>query len=129
MKYTQDASQYLKIEGDYYPYITGYKVGYEGLMSSDTGRTIQTGEMKGRLVGVFPKIYLKFNIPDSVAVSTMKPLFETLIWNKNISVEYFSPATDSIVTGTFYANTLDLEMLPDNYLGEFSINLIATKRV
>lgn len=129
MKYTQDIEEYIEIDGEYYPYITGYKVGYEGLMSSDTGRTIQTGEMKGRLVGVFPKIYLKFNIPDNVAVSTMKPLFETLIWDKNIEVKYFSPATDSIVTGRFYANTLDLEMLPDNYLGEFSINLIATKRV
>lgn len=129
MKYTKDSSKFLKIEDVYYPFLVEYKVGNEPLMSSDTGRTIQTGEMKGRLVGIFPKIYLKFNIPDDVAVADIKPLFQTLVWNKNIKVDYFNPATDTIVTGYFYANTLDLEMLPDNYLGEFSINLISNKRL
>lgn len=127
MKYL--VNKHLKIEGIDCTYLVKYKVGYEPLMSSDTGRSIQTGEMKGRLVGIFPKIYLRFNIPDGTNMNTVKNLFHHLIWNKNMSVEYFSPATNTIETGTFYANTLDLELIPDNFLEEFDINLIATKRV
>jgi len=128
MQYSQKLDEYLKIEGEYYPFITSYKVGMEPLMSSDTGRSVQTGSMQGRLIGIFPKIELTIS-PSAMTTAEATVLYNHLIVNKNITVEYFDPSSNAVRTGSFYAGTLALPVEQWGEAGDFSINLISNNRL
>lgn len=96
-------------------YITkdGFKVTYNKLWSSDTGRNSMTGENKGTFIGIFPKF--------SVSVGKIKttPAKAAEILSK-------------VNSATFYCKWYDAETrtmrIASFYAGDISINVSSSKR-
>ena len=104
---------------------TEYKVGYHKLWSSDTGRSM-TGENKGTLIGIFPKI--------TVALGRMSEDDMSAIINLTMQaradVKYYDVGKKSLVTASFYFGDVsaELEKKHSMYHKGMSFSIIANKK-
>lgn len=74
-----------------------YDVGFQKLWSSDTGRSI-TGENKGTLVGIFPKLKVKFGKLNDDDMSALINLTNVASTN----VKYYDVGKKAAATNSFY---------------------------
>lgn len=79
------------------PKITGYKVQFNKLWSSDTGRSM-TGENKGTLIGIFPKIILTIGKTTEDEMSVLLGLFN----QASANVKYYDTELKTVKTASFY---------------------------
>lgn len=115
----------LKIDGVEIPKLISYKVSYCKLWSSDTGRSM-TGENKGTLIGIFPKI--------EITVGKMDPWemadFLALVNKANANVTYFDTEKLKDVTASFYFGDAVDEVNRQSNMShkQIKISIIANKR-
>lgn len=107
------------------PKIVDYEVQYCKLWSSDTGRSM-TGENRGTLIGIFPKIVLKVG---QLTASEMK-LFLSLVNQASANVKYYDTEKQAIVTASFYFGDAQdqLKKQKDMSHKPISISIIANKK-
>ena len=104
---------------------TAYKVAYSKLWSSDTGRSM-TGENKGTLIGIFPKI--------SVSLGRMSEEDTSAIINLTMqakaNVKYYDIGKKSLVTASFYFGDVsaEIEKQSSMYHKGMSFSIIANKK-
>lgn len=104
---------------------TAYTVAYCKLWASDTGRSM-TGENKGTLIGIFPKITVtlgRMSEEDTSAIInlTMQP---------RADVKYYDVGTKSLVTASFYFGDVSAEIEKQHsmYHKGMSFSIIANKK-
>lgn len=113
--------------GDFVPLgkLTQYDVQFPKLWSSDTGRSM-TGENKGTLVGIFPKLIIKAGRMSEGNMSA----FLYLVNQATTDIAYYDPQYMKTVTASFYFNDAESALLYKNRMmyGELEIHAIANKR-
>lgn len=115
----------LKINGHEIPKLINYKVNYCKLWSSDTGRSM-TGENKGTLIGIFPKIEIKVGRLTEAEMAT----FLSLVNRASADVTYFDTEKRKEITASFYFGDVADEILrqTDMSHNQIEISIIANKR-
>lgn len=105
--------------------MTQYKVGYKKLWSSDTGRSM-TGENKGTLIGIFPKLEIKLGKMGDEDISAILRLTA----QASADVRYYDAAARKVVTASFYFGDVDDEIRRQHGMrhAEISFSIIANKR-
>ena len=104
---------------------TAYSVGYHKLWASDTGRSM-TGENKGTLIGIFPKI--------SVSLGRMSEDDTNAIINLTMqakaNVKYYDVGKKASVTASFYFSDVSatIEKQRSMYHKGISFTIIANKK-
>ena len=118
-----------------YTGLISYKVGLNKLWSPDTGRSM-TGENKGTLIGIFPKLECQIGRQSAAD----RAVLLRLLMKPRIHVRYFDPAYNTtgithsegygLVDAYFYANDQTDEMLNSKtlYHGPLNFNLIANSK-
>ena len=104
---------------------TEYKVQYCKLWSSDTGRSM-TGENKGTLIGIFPKISVKLGRLSEDDMSAIINLTN----QPRADVKYYDVGAKALVTASFYFGDVsaDLERQSTMYHKGTSFSIIANKK-
>ena len=104
---------------------TEYKVQYCKLWSSDTGRSM-TGENKGTLIGIFPKISVKLGRLSEDDMSAIINLTN----QPRADVKYYDVGAKALVTASFYFGDVsaDLERQSTMYHRGTSFSIIANKK-
>lgn len=104
---------------------TEYKVQFCKLWSSDTGRSM-TGENKGTLIGIFPKISVKLGRLSEDEMSAIINLTN----QARADVKYYDAGTKTLVTASFYFGdvTAQLERQSLMYHKGVSFSIIANKK-
>lgn len=113
-------------------YITkdGFKVTYNKLWSSDTGRNSMTGENKGTFIGIFPK----FSVSVGKIKTTKAKAAEILaiVNSATFYCKWYDAETQSMRTASFYAGDISINVSSaktgDVTIESFSI-IANTKRV
>ena len=117
----------IQKNGTYYtvPKIVDYEVQYCKLWSSDTGRSM-TGENKGTLIGIFPKIILKIG---QMTASEMA-LFLSLVNQANANVKYYDTEYQKVMTASFYFGDAQDQLKRQRNMTHkpISISIIANKK-
>ena len=115
----------LKISGTEIPKLVSYKVSYCKLWSSDTGRTM-TGENKGTLVGIFPKIEITVGKMNEEEMAT----FLSLVNRASADVTYYDTERRQDITASFYFGDAADEIQRQSDMGhkQIKISIIANKR-
>jgi len=92
-------------------YLISFKVGYEKLWSSDTGRNMN-GDNQGTLVGIFPKLYAKCGrIRTTPAVARQ---ILGIINQATFYAKYYDYERQSMVVINAYANTAEATAIPSS---------------
>lgn len=118
--------QMLYIDGWLVPKLIKYEIAYNKLWANDSGRDM-TGENKGTLVGIFPKLQVEVGSFDEEEMS----LFLKKVNKAEISVSWYDAETKILRENlSYYIN--DFSISPKNtktmkYNG-FSFNLIPNKK-
>ncbi len=104
---------------------TAYKVQYSKLWSSDTGRSM-TGENKGTLIGIFPKITVtlgRMSEDDTSAIIN-------LTMQARANVKYYDVGKKDLVTASFYFGDVsaEIEKQKSMYHKGTSFSIIANKK-
>ena len=104
---------------------TEYKVQYCKLWSSDTGRSM-TGENKGTLIGIFPKITVKLGRLSEDDMSAIINLTN----QARVDVKYYDVGNKALTTASFYFGDVsaDLERKSSMYHKGTSFSIIANKK-
>ena len=104
---------------------TEYKVQYCKLWSSDTGRSM-TGENKGTLIGIFPKISVKLGRLSEDDMSAIINLTN----QSRANVKYYDVGKKALVTASFYFGDVsaELERQSTMYHKGTSFSIIANKK-
>lgn len=104
---------------------TEYKVQYCKLWSSDTGRSM-TGENKGTLIGIFPKISVKLG---RLSEDDMNAIIN-LTNQARANVKYYDVGAKALVTASFYFGDVsaELERQSTMYHKGTSFSIIANKK-
>jgi hypothetical protein len=104
---------------------TAYKVGYHKLWSSDTGRSM-TGENKGTLIGIFPKITVSLGRMSEEDTSAII----NLTMQARADVKYYDVGARSLVTASFYFGDVTAELERQRYMYHkgMSFSIIANKK-
>ena len=104
---------------------TEYKVQYCKLWSSDTGRSM-TGENKGTLIGIFPKISVKLGRLSEEDMSAIINLTN----QARADVRYYDVGAKALTTASFYFGDVsaDLERQSTMYHKGTSFSIIASKK-
>ena len=115
----------LKIGDTNITKLVSYKVSYCKLWSSDTGRSM-TGENKGTLVGIFPK--LEITLGKMTAVEMSK--FLSLVNVDSANVTYYDTEYRRTLTNSFYFGDAVDEINKQKNMSHkpISISIIANKR-
>ena len=102
-----------------------YKVSYCKLWSSDTGRSM-TGENKGTLIGIFPK--LEITLGKMTAVEMSK--FLSLVNVASANVTYYDTEYRKVLTNNFYFGDAVDEIYRQKNMSHkaTSISVIANRR-
>lgn len=120
------AQTILIIDGWTVPKLIDYKIEYNKLWSSDSGRDM-LGDNKGSLIGIYPKLYVKVG---SWSQSQMQTFLGKV--NKNhFSIRYFDTERNSLVTGSsYYVNDYTIEMKSSKHMTYkgFEFNLIPNRK-
>ena len=113
--------------GDYIPLnkFTQFDVQLPKLWSSETGRSM-TGENKGTLVGIFPKLIIKVGRMGEEDMST----FLYLVNQASANIKYYDPQYKKQVEASFYFNDAETALIVKRLMlfGEAEIHAIANKR-
>ena len=104
---------------------TAYNVAYCKLWSSDTGRSM-TGENKGTLIGIFPKITVtlgRMSEEDASAIIN-------LTMQASANVKYYDVGKKDLVTASFYFGDVsaEIEKQRSMYHKGMSFSIIANKK-
>ena len=104
---------------------TAYSVAYCKLWSSDTGRSM-TGENKGTLIGIFPKITVKLG---RMSEDDMSAIIN-LTMQASANVKYYDVGKKSLVTASFYFGDVsaEIEKQRSMYHKGTSFSIIANKK-
>ena len=104
---------------------TAYTVGYHKLWSSDTGRSM-TGENKGTLIGIFPKITVNLGRMSEEDMSAII----NLTMQARANVKYYDVGKRDLVTASFYFGDVsaELEKQTSMYHKGMSFSIIANKK-
>ena len=104
---------------------TAYSVGYHKLWSSDTGRSM-TGENKGTLIGIFPKITVSLGRMSEGDTSAII----NLTMQASANVKYYDVGKKSLVTASFYFGDVsaEIEKQRSMYHKGMSFSIIANKK-
>lgn len=104
---------------------TEYTVQYCKLWSSDTGRSM-TGENKGTLIGIFPKISVKLGRLSEDEMSAIINLTN----QSRADVKYYDVGKKALVTASFYFGDVsaELERKSTMYHKGTSFSIIANKK-
>ena len=116
----------LKINGVDYTgsILTPFRVEKNKLWGDDTGR-VMTGEMKGTLVGIFPKVIVEFYPKSELELSQLLTVLDTAFQ----TVEYYDAVTRGLVTMGTYTNDYAYEIINLNpYYSEITVSFIATRK-
>lgn len=84
---------------------TAYSVQYCKLWSSDTGRSM-TGENKGTLIGIFPKITVKLGRMSEEDMSAIINLTN----QSRANVKYYDVGAKALTTASFYFGDVSAEL-------------------
>lgn len=101
--------------------LSGYSVS-RGKLWDDAGRNL-AGELKATLIGIFPKISLKFVPTTQEEMNEIIGLLEPSV----LIVQWWDEKSQSVKVANFYAGDYDIGILnksKDLYSG-FNVNLIA----
>lgn len=120
--------QLISINGKIYKCITIFKSKWNKLMSSDTGRSAETGEMGGTLKGVFPTIAVTFDPSDFVTKADLIALLQLARQNMNMTVRYYDVTAQDFKTMNCYCDDLELSVT-NNTVEPFTLTFIANKKV
>lgn len=115
----------LKIGNTDISNLVSYKVSYCKLWSSDTGRSM-TGENKGTLVGIFPKIEITLGKMTEAQMSA----FLALVNVASANVTYYDTELKKPVTNSFYFGDAEDELNRQKNMTHkpIKISVIANKR-
>ena len=115
----------LKIGNTDISKLVSYKVSYCKLWSSDSGRSM-TGENKGTLVGIFPKIEITLGKMTDEEMST----FLKLVNVASANVTYYDTEKQANVTASFYFGDVTDEISRQKSMShkQISVSIIANKR-
>ncbi len=115
----------LKIGSTDISKLVTYKVSYCKLWSSDTGRSM-TGENKGTLIGIFPKI----EITVGKMTDTEMASFLALVNKASANVTYYDTEARKNITASFYFGDVTDEISRQKKMGhkQISVSIIANKR-
>lgn len=104
---------------------TAYKVAYCKLWSSDTGRSM-TGENKGTLIGIFPKITVELG---RMSEDDMSAIIN-LTMQARADVKYYDVGKKGLVTASFYFGDVsaEIEKQRSMYHKSTSFSIIANKK-
>ena len=104
---------------------TAYTVAYCKLWGSDTGRSM-TGENKGTLIGIFPKISVSLG---RMSEDDMSAIIN-LTMQPRANVKYYDVGKKSLVTASFYFGDVsaDLEKQRSMYHKGIGFSIIANKK-
>lgn len=118
-------TQLLKIGNTNVTKLVSYKVSYCKLWSSDTGRSM-TGENKGTLVGIFPKLEITLGKMTAVEMSNFLKLVNVAAAN----VTYYDTEYRQTLTNSFYFGDAVDEINRQKNMSHkpISISVIANKR-
>ena len=105
--------------------LVSYKVTYCKLWSSDTGRSM-TGENKGTLIGIFPKIEISIGKTTGSEMALLLSLFN----QASTDVTYYDTEKRENITSSFYFGDASDELLRQSGMRHkpMSISIIANKR-
>lgn len=111
----------LKLNGKTFNNIISYKIGRNKLWASDTGRNM-AGNMKGSLIGNFPKIMLEIEPLNSDEMAELEEILDSA----SINVSYYNNKYQCVCTGSFYAGDYeeDLMLRSEMIYKPFTVNLI-----
>lgn len=116
------------INGKEFNCVTSYEVGRPKLWGDDTGRTYNQGAFKGTLIGVFPKLEVKFRPRSEQELSEIIRELD----KGNQTVTYFDPKTQSNKTANFYtndySNSLTRFLNNQKIWQEFTVSFIKKER-
>jgi hypothetical protein len=106
-------------------YLTSYKVSYCKLWSSDTGRSM-TGENKGTLIGIFPKIEVTLG---RMTDAEMR-MFLNLVNRQSMDVTYWDTEIGMEMENNFYFGDVTDELVRKDGKRhkQISVSIIANKR-
>ena len=104
---------------------TAYKVQYCKLWASDTGRSM-SGENKGTLIGIFPKITVSLGRLSEDDMSAIINLTN----QARANVKYYDVGAKALVTASFYFGDVsaDLERQSTMYHKGTNFSIIANKK-
>ena len=104
---------------------TAYKVAYSKLWSSDTGRSM-TGENKGTLIGIFPKITVELGRMSEEDMSAII----NLTMQARADVKYYDVGKRELVTASFYFGDVsaEIEKQRSMYHMGMGFSIIANKK-
>ena len=104
---------------------TAYSVAYCKLWSSDTGRSM-TGENKGTLIGIFPKISVTLG---RMSEDDMSAIIN-LTMQARADVKYYDVGKKDLVTASFYFGDVSaaIEKQRSMYHKGMSFSIIANKK-
>ncbi len=107
------------------PKIKKYAPGYKKLWSDDTGRSI-TGENKGTLVGIFPKLTLTFAPMTEDEMS----IVENITCQASCLVKYYDSHTKTLLQNSFYFGDVDTDLMRKDTMmfEECTITVVANKK-
>lgn len=121
--------------------LISYKVDYNKLWSTETGRSI-TGEFNGTLLGIFPKLTITIKAPKNPVIISgrtynsreITKLLLTILNSDYNLITYFDPSKNRMVEKTFYFGDISTEVLKavmDTKLrfGQISVEAVATTRL
>lgn len=113
--------------GEYVPLgkLIQYDTQFAKLWSSDTGRSM-TGENKGTLVGIFPKLLLSVGRMGDEDLSA----FLYLVNQASANITYYDFQYKSTITASFYFNDAEVVLLSKRLMlhDKAEIHAIANKR-
>jgi hypothetical protein len=116
----------ITIDGKEIPKIVGYDVQYGKLWADDTGRNM-SGEMKGTLIGIFPKITLSIGSTTDVECKALSQIFN----KANLLVSWYDVEKGFTENISYYCNDFEPKLKYKHKRTEykpFSINLIPNRR-
>lgn len=109
------------------PYITEVKYEYSKLYANGSGRNL-AGVMISDLVGIFPKIVVKFKPLTKTELETIIPILD----NPRQQVQYYDPYKQTMVTMETYTgnyNVTDTNIISGNMRNNaFEVSFIAVRK-
>ena len=108
-------------------YITEARYGYNKVWADDTGRNL-SGTMSGTLIGIFPKIIVRFKKLNKTELQTITPILD----NPTQSLKYYDPTKQATVTITTYTGDYEVTnkhiVDSNNKNDSFEVSFIATSK-
>lgn len=108
-----------------FDYVTGYKVTFCKLWSSDTGRAVN-GDNKGTLIGIFPKLSITLGKMGEYDTS----VFLQIVNKQECRVKYYDPEYRRTVENSFYFGdaVTDMKRKKQMIFNPTEISVIANKK-